>query len=73
MRARKILKTLKNHSEKNERSSQRTHVQNHAYANKSRRTYVRDVRQLSNAKGSLLGLRQFLAAESPMKMMKSAF
>ena len=24
------------------------HVQNHAYANKSRRTYERDVRQLSN-------------------------
>ena len=23
-------------------------IQNHAYANKSRRTYVRDVRQLSN-------------------------
>ena len=27
---------------------QRTHVQNHAYANKSRSTYVFDVRQLSN-------------------------
>ena len=29
-------------------TSQCTHVQNHAYANKSRRTYVGDVRQLSN-------------------------
>ena len=29
-------------------TSQRTHVQNHTYVNKSRRTYVRDVRQLSN-------------------------
>ena len=48
IRARKILKTLKNHSEKNERTSQRTHVQNHVYANKSKRTYERDVRQLSN-------------------------
>ena len=48
IRARKILETLKNHSEKNERTSQRTHVQNHAYANKSRRTYVPEVRQLSN-------------------------
>ena len=26
----------------------RTHVQNHVYGNKGRRTYVRDVRQLSN-------------------------
>ena len=33
---------------KNERTCQRTHAQNHAYANKSRRAYVRDVRQLSN-------------------------
>ena len=32
----------------NVRTSQRIHVQNHAYANKSRHTYVRDVRQLSN-------------------------
>lgn len=27
---------------------QRSHVQNYAYANTSRRLYVRDVRQLSN-------------------------
>ena len=33
---------------KNERTCKRTPVQNHAYVNKSRRTYVRDVRQLSN-------------------------
>ena len=46
--ARKILKTLQNYSEINERTSQRTHVQNYAYANKSRRTYVRDLHQLSN-------------------------
>ena len=32
---------------KNERWCQRTHVQNPAYANKSSRTYVRDVRSLS--------------------------
>ena len=30
------------------RTCQRKHVQNHAYANKSRRTYVHDVRQLPN-------------------------
>ena len=34
--------------EKNERTCHRTHIQKHAYANKSRHTYVRDVRQLSN-------------------------
>ena len=34
--------------EKNERTCQRTHIQKHAYANKSRRTCVRDVRHLSN-------------------------
>ena len=43
-----MLKALKNHSKKNKRTSQRTHVQNHAYANKSRRMYIRDVCQLSN-------------------------
>ena len=32
--------------EKNERACQRTHVQNHAYGNKSRRTYVRTRRRL---------------------------
>ena len=48
MRARKSLKTSKNHREKNECMSQRTHVQNHAYANKCRCTYVRNVCQLLN-------------------------
>ena len=48
IRATKILKPLKNHSEKNERTSQHTHVQNHPHTNKSRHTYLRDSRQLSN-------------------------
>ena len=39
------MKTLKNHREKSERVC---HVQNHAYANKSRSTYVGYVCQLSN-------------------------
>ena len=43
-----MLKTLKNRSKKNECTSQHTDVQNHAYTNKSRRAYVRNVRQLSN-------------------------
>ena len=30
------------------RTHQRTHAQNHTYVNKSRRTYLRDVRQSSN-------------------------
>ena len=30
------------------RTRQRTHVQNHAFGNKKRRAYVRDVHQLSN-------------------------
>ena len=47
MRTRKILKTLKNDREKNERTCQRTHIQNHAYANNSKPTYVRDVHKLS--------------------------
>ena len=47
IRARKVLETLKNHSKKNERTSQRTHVQNNAFANKSRCTYVHNVRKLS--------------------------
>ena len=42
------MKTLKNHSKKNEHTSQHTHVQNHVYTNKSRHTYVCDIRQLSN-------------------------
>ena len=33
---------------KNIHMCQCTHVQNRAYANKSRRTHLRDVRQLSN-------------------------
>ena len=33
---------------KNKRTCQRTHVQNCAYANKGRGTYVRDVHRLSN-------------------------
>ena len=40
MRTGKKLKTLENHREKNERTCQRTHAQNHAYATKSRRTHV---------------------------------
>ena len=43
-----MLKTLQNYSEKNEHTSEHTHVQNHMYANKSRCMYVRDVHQLSN-------------------------
>ena len=44
-----MLKTLKNYWEKkNEHTSQRTHVQNHAYASKSRHKYVCNVHQLSN-------------------------
>ena len=35
-------------SGKNERTCQLTHVQNHGHANKIRRTYARDVRELSN-------------------------
>ena len=42
------MKTLKNHMDKNERTCQRTHVQNHAYANNSKHTYVRHVPELSN-------------------------
>ena len=42
------MKTLKNHSEKNEHMSQLTHVQNHAYTKKSMCAYVRDIRQLLN-------------------------
>ena len=42
------MKTLKNHRRKRECTCQRTHVPNHAYVNKSRRVYVRDVRQVSN-------------------------
>ena len=38
IRARKILKTLKNHCKGTEQMSQCTHVQNHAYTNKSRYT-----------------------------------
>ena len=41
-----MLKTLK--QGKNERMCQRTHVQNHAYANKIRHTCVREVCQLLN-------------------------
>ena len=48
IRTRKMLKTLKKYWEKNERTSQRTHVQNHVYANKSRHTYICNVCQLSN-------------------------
>ena len=33
---------------KNEHTGQCTHVQNHAYANKSRHTYARNARQLLN-------------------------
>ena len=33
---------------KNERTHQRTHAQNHVYVNKSRHTYVCNVRQLLN-------------------------
>ena len=39
---------------------QRTHVQNHAYANKSRRTWVRHVHQLSNPKISHKLLKTFV-------------
>ena len=35
-------------SGENERTCQLTHVQNHGHANKIRRTYARDVRELSN-------------------------
>ena len=38
---------MKNHREKKERTYQRAHAQNHAYANKIRRTYVHDLCQLS--------------------------
>ena len=54
MKTRKILRTLKNHREKNERTCQCTHVQNHAYANKGRRWYLRDVHQLSNPAGTIM-------------------
>ena len=47
IRTRKTLKALKNHQEKMN-ACQRMHVQNHAYANKSRCTYVRGVCQLLN-------------------------
>ena len=47
IRTRKILKTLKSHKEKMS-TLQRMHIQNHVYANKSRRTYVRDICQLLN-------------------------
>ena len=47
MRTRKILKTLKNRKE-NDPTYQRTDIQFHVYANRSRRTYVSDFRQLSN-------------------------
>ena len=50
MRTKRILKTLKIIA-KNERTGQRTHGQNYAYVNKTRRTYIRDVRQLSNPGG----------------------
>ena len=48
IRAIKFLKTLKNRSKKNECTSQCTHVQNHAYPNKSRYMYIHDVCQLLN-------------------------
>ena len=43
MKQYKIIRTRQN-----ERTCQRTHIQNHAYVNNNWRTYVRDVRQLSN-------------------------
>ena len=41
------MKSLQNQW-KSERMCQRTHIQNHAYANNSSYTYVRDVRELSS-------------------------
>ena len=42
------MKTLKNYREKNEVMCERTHIQNHVYANKSKRTYICEVSQMSN-------------------------
>ena len=55
IRTRKILKTLKNHWEKINiiNTCQCTHVQNHAYTNKSRGTYVCNVCKLSNTESML--------------------
>ena len=44
--------------EKNECRCQRTHVQNHVYANESRHAYVRDVHQLLTSENRMLN--QFL-------------
>ena len=44
-----MLRNLKNHPEKNERTCQRKHVQIHGYANKSEQTYVQGSKYGENA------------------------
>ena len=55
------MKSLKKSYGRNGRTCQRTHLQNHRYANKSRRTYVRDVRQLSNPDAECFAYQNLIA------------
>ena len=52
IRTRNILKTFKKSYGKNDNTYQRMHVQNHAYANKSRHMYMCNICQLPNPAGN---------------------